>query len=263
LLLLLAIGGGWLALAPLLAGAPPTPSPTTPLDGTVGIVAAATLDAPTAADRPPTAAPPASATSAPATAAPPSASPSPATPTATPLPSCNIVDQSVNLRAGPGTVYPLLTSSLISNTLLTPLARSPSGDWINVRIQATGRRGWVIADPALVDCNVAVESLPIGAVPPRPTPRPTATATPIPTETAAPTALPVVPIETALPIALPTDTAGPPTPTSPPPIPTARPTLTDTPTPTSPPPTATPTATPTPRAPPTPCSACPPTATPG
>jgi hypothetical protein len=275
-LLLVAIGGGWLALAPLLASTPPTPAPTTQPTAIAGVVAPATPETPTPDDPSPTALPATAAPVAVVSSTTPtptrSATSTPATPTATPLPTCRVIDQPVNLRGGPGTAYPLLTDSLAGGSVLEPLARNSAGSWLNIRVQATSRRGWVIANPELIACTIPVEELPVVAAPPLPPPRPTATPTPIPTETAAPTALPEViapPTATAVPptAAPPTPTAMP-QPTDTPAPPTDTPLPTDTPEPTLPPPTATPTATatPTPRpVPPTdtpePCSTCP-TATP-
>jgi hypothetical protein len=252
LLLLLAIGGGWLTLAPLLAGTPPTPSPAAQPTGAPGIVAITTPGTATPDDPSPTIAPTTAApvaTTPPATPTPTATptrppTPTPGTPTATPLPTCRVLDAPVNLRGGPGTAYPALTGALASGTVLEPLGRSSSGGWLNVRVQATGRRGWVIANPTLIACTIPAAELPVVAAPPLPPPRPTATPAPIPTETAAPT----VPPEVVAP-PTPTNTAVPPTNTAVPPTDTPAPTAT--PEPTIPPPTATftplpPTPTPTP-----------------
>jgi hypothetical protein len=278
-LLLLAIGGGWLALAPLFAGAPPTTTPATQPVATAGIAAIATPATPTPDDPPPTSAPTAAPAVVAASATPtprPSTTPTPTTPTATPLPTCRVLDEPVNLRGGPGTAYPTLTGSLDGGTVLEPLARNSPGSWLNIRIQATGRRGWVIANPTLIACTIPIGELPVVAAPPLPTRLPTAAPTPIPTETVAPPTPPepvAPPSSTAIdvpPTAVPPSSTAPPTATvAPKPTdtavpPTDTPNPTDTPEPTIPPPTATPTATPTstPRLPaptdtPVPCSTCP------
>src|SRR5262249_1776668 len=83
-----------------------------------------------------------------------------------------VLDAPVNLRGGPGTAYPALTDSLAGGTVLEPLGRNASGSWLNVRVQATGRRGWVIAKPALIACSVPIAELPVVAPPPPPPPPP-------------------------------------------------------------------------------------------
>jgi hypothetical protein len=137
----------------------------------------------------------------------------------------------VNLRAGPGTVYPLVAQSLPAGTVLTPLARNPAGSWLSVQIQGTSRGGWVIANAALVTCNIPVAELPLGVVPPTPRPRPTATAAPAPTTTPTlpPTDTPLPPTDTPLPPPTDTPVRLPPTPTDTPLPPTATLTPTDTP----------------------------------
>ncbi|HEY7599382.1 MAG TPA: hypothetical protein VH741_05605, partial [Candidatus Limnocylindrales bacterium] len=84
LLLLLAIGGGWLALAPLLAGPPPTPGPATQPTDTAGIAAIATPGTPTPDDPSPTAAP---TTAAPLATTPAATPMPPASPTQPPTPT--------------------------------------------------------------------------------------------------------------------------------------------------------------------------------
>ncbi len=212
----------------------PTPSatPTPTPDG--GPVAIPTITQPPATQAP-------SATQA--------SSATPAPPTATPTPTCEVVAAGLNMRQGPGIVYPILRS-LSRGAVVIPLARSPGGRWIEAQIPGSEVRGWVGAGSSFVACNIGVLDLTIGRIPPPPTATPTTTptATPSATPTATPTALPA-------PTEAPTDTATPEPPTEEPPPerprptarPTARPTSTATPTATSTPTsTATPTDTPTP-----------------
>jgi hypothetical protein len=253
-LLLLAIITSWFALAPLFSAAPAPPGPTAPATQTAAVIAIA---APSLTPLPTVT--PVPSASAPATAAAiatTSTSPTPATPTATPLPSCRIIAERVNLRAGPGTNYPPLAQSLTSGALLRPVARSPAGSWINVRVAATERAGWVNAAPALVVCNIAVASLPIGAVPPTPRPAPSATpALPTVTETPAPSEIPALP-SAEPPAATPLDNT--PTVAPAPATATPRPASTATPTEMPVPPTPMETSTATISPSPTPCSTCPP-----
>ncbi|MFL5801663.1 MAG: CHAT domain-containing protein [Roseiflexaceae bacterium] len=248
-LLLLIAAGGWFALAPLFSAPPLTPDPTAPPSAIVGARGVATPD------RPPTpaGASPVPSATATATARPsatvaaivlptPPTSRTPAPPSATALPSCRVVAARVNLRAGPGTVYPTVAQSLAAGTVLTPLARSPAGSWLSVQIQGTSRGGWVIAASDLLACNIPIAELPVGAIPPAPRPRPPATATPAPTATpsAAPTEAPAATITPTLPGPVPpTETLAPPTPTDTVAPPTATPTTLSV-------PVAAPTATPVP-----------------
>ncbi|MFQ5856957.1 MAG: CARDB domain-containing protein [Anaerolineae bacterium] len=112
------------------------------------------------------------------------------TPTATPTPAplCTVVARGLNLRYGPGAVYDPPIGVLPNGAHLEPLARSPDGRWIQVPV---GRDvGWVSAGPSFVSCNIDVATLPIGVVPPTPTPTPTPAFTPTPTRTPTPTPTP-------------------------------------------------------------------------
>ncbi len=94
---------------------------------------------------------------------------------------CTVTTNDLNFRTGPGTVYEPPIRKLSSGTRLTPLSRSPDGQWIEVKVQQTGETGWVSAAASYVSCNVDVPGLPQGTVPPTPTPLPTATPSPTPT----------------------------------------------------------------------------------
>jgi hypothetical protein len=261
-------GVAWLTLAPLFSAGPPVAAPTAPAAATSGAIVVAVPSAAPATASPAAASPTIqpTATTVAATLAPtatraptqPGATSTPTRPAATSLPTCQVAADRVNVRAGPGTVYPAVAQSLSSGAVLEPLARDPSGSWLSVRVQATGQRGWVNVAASLLDCTIAIDGLPIGAVPPTPRPAPTATPAPPPTATEAPApsatpaaATPSAVAATATLAAAPTPsataTAAPPTATAVPPTDTLLPAPTSTLTP----PTTTVT--------PTPCSTCSPT----
>lgn len=182
---------------PTAAALPDTPSP--PPTPTTAAVRTARPALPTPS---PTVTP-----SATAPASPPAASP--LQPTATPYVETL---QTVNVRAGPGLVYPVI-GRLPAGARLTPLAsylnRAESRVWLLVCCLADGRTGWVAAE--LVTAPPATLPTP-ATVPPSPTlsptPRITATPTPAPTAT---------PVKEEVP------TPKVPTPDIKPPIPTPRP----------------------------------------
>ncbi len=113
-----------------------------------------------------------------------------ASPTATRAPSCIILANPLNLRAGPGTNFSPPIGALRLNSEVVPLARNEDASWIEVETSPAGLRGWVSAGAQFVRCTVEPASLPLGELPPTPTPRPTST--PIPTATPTPTVPPVV-----------------------------------------------------------------------
>lgn len=101
---------------------------------------------------------------------------------------CEVASSGLNLRTGPGLVYPQITA-LRTGTQLEPLVQSPDGEWILVRVRATGQGGWVNAGPRYLSCNLDVGTLPVAEVIP-PTPTPTPTITPSPTPSPTPTVKP-------------------------------------------------------------------------
>jgi len=126
------------------------------------------------------------------TLAPPSAARTPvaASPTPTSAPSCIILASPLNLRAGPGTNFAPPIGALRFNSTVLLLARNEDASWIEVETSPAGLRGWVSAGAQFVRCTVEPASLPLGELPPTPTPRPTST--PIPTAAPTPTLPPVV-----------------------------------------------------------------------
>jgi Flp pilus assembly protein CpaB len=85
-----------------------------------------------------------------------------ASPTATPTPGVAVVKagpaQGLNVRAGPGTNYPVL-ATLRAGSRLTPVGRDADGRWVEVCCVADGQSGWVLAE--LVDLAVDLASLPV------------------------------------------------------------------------------------------------------
>jgi uncharacterized protein YraI/tetratricopeptide (TPR) repeat protein len=151
-----------------------------------------------------------------------------ATPTpvvqAAPTPFIQVQTDSLNVRLGPGTDYPIV-GQLSAGGQLALLGRNEAGDWLVVCC-VDDRPGWVAA--RLVSTEIDIMDLPVGLSPTRvpvATPtvplQPTIARTPTPTSTPQPASIPTSP---------PADTEPPPAPTEPPPAPTEPP-----PTPTPPP----------------------------
>ncbi len=116
-------------------------------------------------------------------------------------PRCEVASAGLNLRGGPGLVFDPPLRALPRGTALTPLAfvgsGFPSGQWVEVQVDATGQRGWVSAGAQFVTCNVDVATLPPGVAPPTPTLRPpTATPTQVAATVPPPSATPIAPTAT-------------------------------------------------------------------
>lgn len=144
---------------------------------------------PTATPRPPTATPRPTNTPVPT-----------ATPTPTPVPDAVASAATVNVYAGPGEAYDLVTQ-ISEGTFMDVTGRNPAGDWLTVAT-SDGKAGWVPVSQLQV--NVQVASVTEAVVPPTPTPIPTNT--PIPTDT--PTVTPT-PVYTPTPTVTPTPTFTP------------------------------------------------------
>lgn len=87
-------------------------------------------------------------------------------------PLCTVTSPALNLRDGPGLVYAPPLQALQNGAQLEPLTQSPDGEWIEVRVQATGQRGWVSADSQFVSCNIDPAALPVAeTLPATPTPK--------------------------------------------------------------------------------------------
>jgi uncharacterized protein YraI len=104
------------------------------------------------------------------------ATPTPA-PTTAGGPNCTVTSYALNVRSGPGTVYPVLTA-VARDTALEIMARDRGGFWIQVRTQDPVE-GWVAA--AFVTCNVPIseigvaKNIPLAPFTPTPVVRPTQT----------------------------------------------------------------------------------------
>jgi len=145
--------------------ATPTPAPTFTITATATPLMAAMLV---------TATPP------PADIVPPTASPTAAassTPSPTPPPQISAA-RAVNVRSGPGTVYPVI-GQLAPNQPLPVVGQNQGGSWWQVTL-ANGSPGWVAASVVVANGSW---TMPVVAAPPPP---PTATPTPTPAPTATP-----------------------------------------------------------------------------
>ena len=102
-----------------------------------------------------------------------------ATPTAQPTPFVEVESDSLNIRLGPGTDYPVLGQVLLGQRF-TLVGRNDSSDWLVVCC-VDGQAGWVTA--RLISTTADIGLLPVGLAPTR-----VPTAIPLPTATATPTA---------------------------------------------------------------------------
>jgi hypothetical protein len=99
------------------------------------------------------------------------------TPTVTAELLCTVVVSSLNLRSGPGTIYPP-KGSLSQGEEFRARGRAPGNDqvstWIEIEVIAPGMVGWVNAAIQYVTCTFDISTLPV-----LPTPTPP-TSTPVP-----------------------------------------------------------------------------------
>ncbi len=103
------------------------------------------------------------------------------TPTPTPTPYIVVERPRVNVRTGPGLLYPIL-GQLLKGTTVPIIGRDPSGKWWYVCCldgQAAWIAGWVVTAHNDTSRVSVVEHIP--PPPPTPTPRPTPPPTPTPT----------------------------------------------------------------------------------
>jgi len=120
----------------------------------------------------------------PAPTRPPTSTPAPTlAPTPTPVPDAVVSAATINVYAGPGEVYDLLTQ-VPQGTFVEVTGRNSSGDWLTV-VTADGKVGWVPASQLQV--NVQMASVAEEAAPATPTPIPTDTPTVTPTPEYTPT----------------------------------------------------------------------------
>lgn len=91
-------------------------------------------------------------------------------PTPTPEPVAVITGDRLNVRSGPGTVYPVVAQA-VKDEQYPLLARNEDTSWLEVAL-ADGQRGWVSA--SLVESSAPAEKLAVAAdIPPTPVPTPT------------------------------------------------------------------------------------------
>jgi len=62
--------------------------------------------------------------------------------------------QGLNVRAGPGTDYPVL-ATLPAGSRLTPVGRDAAGRWVQVCCVAGDQYGWVLAQLVELAANLA------------------------------------------------------------------------------------------------------------
>lgn len=120
-----------------------------------------------------------------ATPIPDTPTPTPEPPTPTPVPPAVIINRdTVNVRQGPGTNYPIVGRASNGQQFVIT-GKNPGGDWW--QIDFNGKSGWIIDrlvdKQGQIDLVQVVASIP--APPPTPTPRPP-TPTPVPTAPPAP-----------------------------------------------------------------------------
>ncbi len=91
----------------------------------------------------------------------PTSTPTP-TASATPTPGVAVVKpgpaQGLNIRAGPGTDFPVLATRP-AGSRLTPVGRDAAGRWVEVCCVNAGQPGWVLLE--LVELAVDLQSLPV------------------------------------------------------------------------------------------------------
>ena len=75
---------------------------------------------------------------------------------------CKVVSTGtgLNLRKGPGSSSPFIIS-IPGGEVLEPLGHSLDGQWLKVRVEASGQGGWVNSSDRFVSCNTDIDRLPI------------------------------------------------------------------------------------------------------
>lgn len=86
-------------------------------------------------------------------------------PTPTPIPEASVATESLNLRGGPGTIYPIVGRVSGGDTLFV-LARNKDGSWLEVETP-DGEHAWVSAD--FMEMSMQPDSIPVAVeIPPTP-----------------------------------------------------------------------------------------------
>lgn len=84
--------------------------------------------------------------------------------------TCDVITGGLNLRYGPGVVYAPPLGVLDRGTQMEPRARNPAGTWVEIVVPGTQQTGWVSSAERFIACDVDLSTLPVGVVPPTPTP---------------------------------------------------------------------------------------------
>ena len=117
----------------------------------------------------------------------PAATQSDGVPTATSQPAgptCTVLSQTLNLRAGPSQLYRPEIRALPANTEVTPLGYLPKGliqgRWAYVQDRASQDKGWVSAESNFLSCDIDLTTLPAVDYGPPPAYTPVSDASPGP-----------------------------------------------------------------------------------
>lgn len=86
--------------------------------------------------------------------------------TPTPFPDAIVDTTALNVRAGPGIAYDII-SGVYEGNELEVVAKTPTCDWLQV-ITPDGTEGWLSAH--YVKLNINCDDIPAGSIPPTPTP---------------------------------------------------------------------------------------------
>ena len=92
--------------------------------------------------------------------------------------SCTVRVPRLQIRTGPGTVYPVvgqLTQSSQVRAVALVSRGFPSGRWVEVQLTPGKSLGFVAADIQFVFCRQSLAGLPAARIPPTPRPGPTKT----------------------------------------------------------------------------------------
>ncbi|MCS7219688.1 MAG: SH3 domain-containing protein [Anaerolineae bacterium] len=93
------------------------------------------------------------------------------TPTPTPSPDCLVKVRILNVRAGPGTIYPVI-SSVRAGDALRVIGEAYNCGWLKV-VTPKGITGWVSGNLQYVTLYRSCTLIPAAPIPPTPTPSPT------------------------------------------------------------------------------------------
>ncbi|MCS7286189.1 MAG: SH3 domain-containing protein [Anaerolineae bacterium] len=89
-----------------------------------------------------------------------------------------VIITELNIRSGPGAVYPVVGKAKLNDTF-TVLARDARGDWLQLCCIG-GKDGWALAQYLRIEGGT-IDALSVAqTIPPTPTPRPRPTPTPVP-----------------------------------------------------------------------------------